>query len=181
MQVKEKEFTLIFFTFLIEKKKNKFAPEYFKIGDFGWALLLQTNGIKDWGVSIWDKKIYKFNQVFKNFEWFWTNAVIVMTADMQGWGKLWTKQFLRFFDTNVAQPGSVGQDRLAVSTHVVIAYFTLVGENRQTTQRLLASATAPLAVTSTATLGPFPFDLQQLRLQLPEINNQQPPYFYGNL
>lgn len=79
------------------------------------------------------------------------------------------REHLRFFCTHAAQPGPAGQECLAVPAHEVIAHLTPAGENRQAAQRLLAAATAVLAVFSTAVFGSFPLDFQQLRLQLPEI------------
>lgn len=80
------------------------------------------------------------------------------------------KHFLRFFGTHVAQPGSIGQDHLAVATYDVIAHLTLAGKNSQSAQRLQASATAMLTVFFAGTFGPFPLNILQLCLQLPEPN-----------
>lgn len=75
---------------------------------------------------------------------------------------------LRLFGTHTAQPGSFGEDCSAFVAHLVIAHLTLAGENSQSSQRLLTSATTPLTVSSTATFRPFPLYVQQLCLQLPE-------------
>lgn len=83
---------------------------------------------------------------------------------------------LRLFGTHTAQPGSFGEDCSAVSTHVVITHLTLAGENSQSAQRRLASATTPLTVSSTATFCPFPLHIQQLCLQLPETKQNLKPW-----
>lgn len=79
---------------------------------------------------------------------------------------------LRLFDTGVTQPGAAVEGGAAVPAHMMVTHWTLAGENWEPTQWLQASATGPRTVFPAATLGPLPLHIQQLRLQLPDTQQQ---------